>query len=383
MGLVHNKQGLYTTRWFLGMFEAGLFPGINYLLTTWYTRKEQNVRIAIFFAGATLAGAFGGILAFGIRHMAGVGGRGGWAWIFILEGLATLVVALPAYWLVPDFPHESKILTTEERAKWLHRLTKSQGVTNAPLPFTMRQFWKGLLDWKTWAYAVLYISLAEPFYALALFTPSIIAALGFTNAAANLLSAAPYALGFITTLLTGYLSDKAGVRGPFIIGWMTITVIGYAIVLTNVHAAVKYFAIFLCVMGISPCVATAITWVGNNTGPMYTRATAMGIFFSVGNSAGIVSSWTYPTKQGPRFIEGHSVALSFAVLAVLMASFLSFYNNRENKRRDRLYGVPEENDCHPTRAGDPELLKRWGLEGMSRLEVIELGDKHPAFRYMC
>jgi len=219
MGLVHNKQGLYTTRWFLGMFESGLFPGLNYMLTTWYTRKEQSLRISIFFAGATLAGAFGGILAFGVRHMAGVGGKNGWAWIFILEGLLTFVCAVPAYWLIQDFPHDSKLLSPTERTKWLRRLTASQGVTNSPLPFSGSQVWKGALDWKTYAYAILYLAIAEPFYALSLFTPTIIAALGFTNAAANLLSAAPYALGFLTTLATALVSDRMAIRGPFIVGW--------------------------------------------------------------------------------------------------------------------------------------------------------------------
>ena len=83
MGTVHDFSGLVTTRFMLGLAEGGLFPGINLLLTTWYNRNEQNMAIALFYAGATLAGAFGGILAFGIRHMDGVGGKAGWAWMYV------------------------------------------------------------------------------------------------------------------------------------------------------------------------------------------------------------------------------------------------------------------------------------------------------------
>jgi len=383
MGLVHNKQGLYTTRWFLGMFESGLFPGLNYMLTTWYTRKEQSLRISIFFAGATLAGAFGGILAFGVRHMAGVGGKNGWAWIFILEGLLTFVCAVPAYWLIQDFPHDSKLLSPTERTKWLRRLTASQGVTNSPLPFSGSQVWKGALDWKTYAYAILYLAIAEPFYALSLFTPTIIAALGFTNAAANLLSAAPYALGFLTTLATALVSDRMAIRGPFIVGWMVCVVAGYGILISSAGAAVKYFAIFLTVAGVSPCISMAITWVGNNCGPMYTRATVMGIFFSFGNSAGIISSWTYPTSESPRFIKGHAIALAFSILAILISLGLMYHNHTENQRRDHIYGVPAEDgsDCSPEKASDPDLLRSWGMEKKSAYEVIALGDHHPAYRY--
>lgn len=67
--------------------ESGLFPGLNFYLTGWYKREELNKRVAIFFAGAVLAGAFGGIFGYALSQMNGVGGKEGWAWIFIMEGL--------------------------------------------------------------------------------------------------------------------------------------------------------------------------------------------------------------------------------------------------------------------------------------------------------
>src|SRR5436190_9765126 len=114
MGLVHNFQGLMIARWFLGLCEAGLFPGIGYLLSCWYKRSELGIRIAIFFSAAAVAGSFGGLLAAAISQMKGIGGRPGWAWIFILEGLATIIVALVSFWMVPDFPLEAKFLSDEE-----------------------------------------------------------------------------------------------------------------------------------------------------------------------------------------------------------------------------------------------------------------------------
>jgi sugar phosphate permease len=63
MGLVHNFSGLMAARWFLGLAEAGLFPGVNYFLSAWYKRRELGIRAAIFFSAAALAGSFGGLLA--------------------------------------------------------------------------------------------------------------------------------------------------------------------------------------------------------------------------------------------------------------------------------------------------------------------------------
>lgn len=104
MGLVKDFRSLLVVRMALGLAEGGLFPGVTWYITLWYRRHECGLRMAIFFSAATLAGAFGGLLARGISQMKGVGGRPGWAWIFILEGLATIIVAAFAKLLINDSP---------------------------------------------------------------------------------------------------------------------------------------------------------------------------------------------------------------------------------------------------------------------------------------
>lgn len=84
MGLVQNLEGFLISRFFLGMTESGLFPGVVYYFSMWYKRRERQYRISLFFSGSALAGAFGGTLAYGIGHMAGVVWETGWRWIFIL-----------------------------------------------------------------------------------------------------------------------------------------------------------------------------------------------------------------------------------------------------------------------------------------------------------
>jgi MFS family permease len=84
LGVVQNYPGYLASRFFLGVAESGLFPGVVFYLSMWYKRNEQHYRVALFFSAASLAGAFGGILAWGIAHMEGVGGYKGWRWIFIL-----------------------------------------------------------------------------------------------------------------------------------------------------------------------------------------------------------------------------------------------------------------------------------------------------------
>ncbi len=92
----------------------------------WYCRHEIQLRQAMFFSAASVAGAFSGLLAFAISKMHGVGGLEGWRWIFILEGLLTVIVALASYFLLYDFPETAGFLTEEERAFVVYRL-KYQG----------------------------------------------------------------------------------------------------------------------------------------------------------------------------------------------------------------------------------------------------------------
>jgi len=165
---------------------------------------------------------------------------------------------------------------------------------------------------------------------------------------------------------------------------MLTVIVGYIILISNASIGAKYFALFLCVGGVSPCISTSITFVGNNFGPVYTRAAVMGFFFSVGNSAGLISSNVYPAKTAPRFFRGHGVAIAFSFMAIVCVSILMAYNWRENSRRDRVYGpvAPDGSDAHPRKVLTPEQKATWGLEGLSQLEIIELGDRHPGFRYI-
>jgi MFS family permease len=174
MGLVHNFSGLMAARWFLGLAEAGLFPGVSYFLSCWYKRAEFGIRMAIFFSAAALAGSFGGLLAAAISNMNGVGGKAGWAWIFILEGLATVVLGFMSFWLVYDFPDNAKFLSDMDRKRVLRRLALDQQSSAEHEEWKSSYLWASLKDWKTYTGAIIYMGADGPLYAFSLFIPTII-----------------------------------------------------------------------------------------------------------------------------------------------------------------------------------------------------------------
>jgi sugar phosphate permease len=104
--------------------SVGLFPGLVYYLTFWYRNDERSLRVALILASATLAGAFGGAIAYGVGHMNGTSGLSAWRWLFILEGIPSCISAFFVWFFLPDYPETVGWLTPEEREFATRRLAK-------------------------------------------------------------------------------------------------------------------------------------------------------------------------------------------------------------------------------------------------------------------
>ena len=147
----------------LGLFESGLFPGLNFFLTGWYRREEINKRCAVFFAGAVLAGAFGGLFGFALSRIT-TSHYEGWSWIFIIEWVITFLVAIGSIWMVHDWPDQASFLTPLEREMVITRIKQEQGLAGEG-KFSGKMVIKALKDWKTYTLMLMYIGAAVPLYA--------------------------------------------------------------------------------------------------------------------------------------------------------------------------------------------------------------------------
>jgi MFS family permease len=163
-GLVRNMAGLYAMRVLVGIFEAGLFPGCVYLISMYYKRFELQWRLSLFFSASIMAGAFGGLLAYAIANMAGVANYGGWRWIFIIEGLITVVVAVIGKFWVADWPSTVRFLSADERAFLAARLHEDdKGATMHRLDRAAVKRIFG--DWKIYCGVVMYFGIVNTGYA--------------------------------------------------------------------------------------------------------------------------------------------------------------------------------------------------------------------------
>ena len=122
LGGTHNFGQVAGVRFLLGVVEAGLFPGLVYYLTFWYKASERSLRVALILASATLAGAFGGAIAYGVGYMNGASGLSAWRWLFIIEGAPSCASAILVWFILPDYPETCNFLSSEEKALAKQRL---------------------------------------------------------------------------------------------------------------------------------------------------------------------------------------------------------------------------------------------------------------------
>ncbi|KXT10758.1 hypothetical protein AC579_6850 [Pseudocercospora musae] len=196
-GITQSYAALIVCRLLLGLVEGGLFPGCAIYLTFFYTKQELALRIGYLFASAALAGACGGLLAYGIGYMDGVAGQSGWRWIIIIEGLPTVVLGVACWWILADDPDTAYYLNAEEKEMIIARRATQTGQSDI---FEWQDVRKGLRDWKIGSFAAGQFCVDTMLYGYSTFLPTIIKGIRpeSSSAIVQVLTIPCYALGAIS-----------------------------------------------------------------------------------------------------------------------------------------------------------------------------------------
>ncbi|KZT63416.1 MFS general substrate transporter [Daedalea quercina L-15889] len=359
MGMVKTYPQLVGVRILLGITEAGLFPGVVYYMTLWYPRHKLQFRIGLFYGGASAAGAFSGVLAYGISFMSGTGGLLGWSWIFIIEGLLTMVVSIFSFFV--DFPDTATFLTAEERSYLMWTKKYDNSSVGEEEHFEMRHLVDALCDWQVWLQVLMFMTIVAPLLGISLFLPSIINGFGYGTAVSQLLTVPPYIVATIVLVIVAIWSDRSKLRSPFLFAGLVMCLIGFAINISDVRIGAKYFGTFLCVTGSYATMPGVISWLGNNLAGQYKRGVGMAVQIGIGNLASLIVSNIYLQKDAPRYVMGHALEIMFICIGLVNLPILVGLYKWQNAKRDR-------------------MQRKKGME-YSVEELRRLGDRAPDFRY--
>ncbi|KAJ8585669.1 MFS general substrate transporter [Rhizopogon salebrosus TDB-379] len=367
MATTFNFAGLIVARVGLGVFEAGFGPAIPLYFSFFYTRTEMGLRMAYWFGFAAVAGAFGGLVAFGVQHvgygpyLTGIGGEWDWKVLFLIEGIPAILLGILTCFALPNRPESTRYLNEREREIALERMNRGTSADVGAV-INKEHIFRALRDWRIYTGGVIYFGVNCALASISAFLPTIIQTFGYTNALAQLLTVPPYAVAAIVLCMTCYVSDRMQSRGLAVAGACAVGAIGYLLLLTvpyNVH--VRYFAVFCITSGTYTAIGVIIAWYAHNLGSETKKATGIPMFMAIGQCGSVLGSHIYPSTDGPRYIRGFSVSCGLEAFAMVCSLVLWASYRMDNARRDGEYGLP-----------DPDAT----------VDTSELADKAPMFRYI-
>ncbi len=209
MMLVRTPASFYLLRFLLGVAEAGFFPGIIYYLTHWYPARERARAYAWFLSAIPVCGVIGGPVSGALLGLDGRLGLQGWQWLFLLEGIPSIVVGIAVLRLLPNRPREARWIPAEERA-WLEVQVEGE---RASVPSHGESLRRTLGNPQVWWLSLSYFLLLVALYGFALWLPQLVKASGtFSNFEVGVITAIPYAVAAVGMLLVGRSSDRSGER---------------------------------------------------------------------------------------------------------------------------------------------------------------------------
>ena len=318
MALITSAREFYCLRFLLGVAEAGFFPGMILYLRNWFPHTARARAVAWFMTANPLAGVIGGPLSGALLgvHKFGIAG---WQWLFVLEGLPAVVLALVVLATLKDDPAQAAWLRSEEKL-WL--VATLEGEHEQQIKITGSDAWAAFLNWRVWVLTVVFFGLTTSGYGIVLWLPNFIHSLSAaSNLGIGMISVIPYVATAIAMVLVGMHSDKTGERrwhlagsGFIAAGALTAAAYTHAIVPALAAVSLGMMATFSM---LGPFWAAATSLMSRSA-----AAAGIALINSVGNLGGFFGPYIIGVKRssGGGFRGGMLVIAVFLTLAGVLAA---------------------------------------------------------------
>ena len=361
---VDSFAALVACRLLLGVFEAGLFPGVILYLSMFYNKKSVSLRNAYFYGTSAIAGALGGLVAYAIGELDGAGGWRGWRWIIVINGIPTVLTAFLVPFVLPNSPETASFLTEEDRRNLILLRELEVGQTKAAQLLHKEDVKAGAKDWKTWAFAIGQFIGLGMLYSFSVFLPTIIFEMGagWSKQVVQALTMPVYFLGFTVYLVSAWYSDKTQQRGIFCLGGFLTCMLGYIFLIADQGVGLSFAGCFVVAMGLWTSTGAAMSWLGVNNPRYGKRAFASGMQITIGNAAGVSAPFLFNNADAPTYYPGYGATIALLALGAGIYATLHFWYRAQNKRK--LEGKED-----------------YRMEGLSEEEIAELGEHNPRFFY--
>jgi MFS transporter, ACS family, tartrate transporter len=266
MMFMHSKESFYVLRFLLGVSEAGFFPGMIIYLTYWFPTHERARAVARFMTATSLAGVVGGPLSSYLLRLDGRSGLAGWQWLFLSEGIPTIMLGISVLFLLKDSPEKANWMKPEEKVWLAGELQRDRERYGAATHHSLGDAFRMPA---LWVLAGVYFVSQVGVYIVNLWMPLILTSFSRSGSSgdASLIAryaTVPYLAAAAMTVAVGWSSDKRNERRWHIAGCLTLSAAGFA------WAGLAHsLVVALCAMTL------AAVGVWSMMGPFWTLTTGM------------------------------------------------------------------------------------------------------------
>ncbi|KAL2145889.1 hypothetical protein VTI28DRAFT_5971 [Corynascus sepedonium] len=369
---IKNYHALYALRFFVGFFESGFYPGIHYMLGSWYTPRELGKRAMIFWLAGSVGQMFSGFLqAAAYTNLSGVHGYAGWRWLFLIDGIITLPLAVLGYFFFPNLPQGGEKtwwITQEEHELSVRRMAASNRAGKQK--WSKAKLRRILLSWHAYLLPLLYIlwNQGAPQDAMGYWLKSFnadpppVPGKHFSVADINKLPLPTTGIFVVMAIAWGWLSDGPcrGARWPFIHIGAVITC-AFAIVLRqmplyeNINGRMIVFWFSRIGGGAGPLILSWINEIcSDDTEKRAILVAAANDFAYVVGT--VAPNFVWKTTDFPRALKGYTWSIILQCLLIVATATVQFLLWRDN-RRAKARNTAEVTSLHASLEHTEETLE--------------------------
>ncbi len=367
-----NKAGFYAIKALLGLLMGGFIPDIVLWLTYFYTSGELPTRLAWFWTALSTVNIVGSLLAAGILQMRGVRGWSGWQWLFLIEGIVTLIVGTFSWVLMPPGPCQTRSwfrgkdgwFTEREEHIMVNRLLRddpSKGDMNNRQAVGPVLLWKAIRDWEMWPLYIIGLTAYIPPSPPGTYLSYILRQLGFSTFDANLLAIPSQFLFAVNLLILTWISKRFGERA-IVSSVSNIWIFPWLVALVTLSEKASpwiRYALLTGLLSYPYCHAILVAWNARNSNAVRTRAVSAALYNMFVQSGNIIASNIYRDDDQPLYRRGNKILLGIVCFNIVLFYIVKLFYVWRNKVRAAKWDAlsPQEQEDYTVNSKD-EGLKR-------------------------
>ncbi|KAK4245072.1 hypothetical protein C7999DRAFT_16732 [Corynascus novoguineensis] len=318
-----------TTRLLLGICEAGFIPAGLFTMTRWYKRDETSKRFSCYFVGNMSAAASSGLVAYGILHMRGIAGLAGWQWLFLIEGLFTVLVGGLFVALFPrSASNPVSLLGVRYFSERESQILQQRVLRDDPTKIQARQnvSWAEVkatfTNWRLIPHMLISILALSPAQTMASYAPSLAVSFGYDRLKANAMISIGAWILIITNVSWGIIADKTRLRGLMVfLGLLFLwgLTLGNRLLVESTNGKLRFGVLTTAIAFQAVFHAVNGSWLALNARTAGERSITMALFIMGANISGIIWSQIFQADDAPLYKRGWTVITVLVSASVLMS----------------------------------------------------------------